>query len=250
MDRTSFQESFVDSITQGSFDKILEENIIPVGQLNVSKVLNVYRTDYQSRLTEALGESFESVWAVIGDDEFYELCKNYIKQYPSSYEELGEIGVNLPNYLSRHELSSDYPFLKELAQFEIDFWSTFHAKSHSVANDDSSISENDLLSSTYEFTKTFKLFTWNYCIFDLWELRKVGFENCDQNFDEEQKIAMFKTNKKVEVLKLSNDQYQIINDLMCGKTLSDSLVESYISSEELQSLFFNLNKHKAIKLKV
>ena len=75
-----FQKNFVNGVVNGNLSEYLESKIIPVGSLNQKQVLQVYTNDYYARLTEALGESFEAIWAVLGDEEFFKVCHEYIKK--------------------------------------------------------------------------------------------------------------------------------------------------------------------------
>ena len=47
--------------------------IRPAGRLKTAaSALEVYRRAYVARLTEALGDTYEAVWSVLGDDVFFD----------------------------------------------------------------------------------------------------------------------------------------------------------------------------------
>jgi len=244
----TFQNQFVKSIVLNEKSSNTLDNIIPVGKLNIDQVINVYHNDYYSRLTEALCETFEAVWAVVGDDDFFSLCREYIYVNPSFYRELGEIGVNMPSFLCCHKLSSDYPFLKELSLFELSFWNTFHSEREYLSLDLSNSGESQLLTSRFKFVSNLKLFTWEYKIFDIWEMRKKGFEECEDDFSISQSVAIFKSKKNVEAIRLSLSQYKIITLLQENLSFNEALTKVEISKDEIQSLFFNLNNHNLLTL--
>jgi hypothetical protein len=58
--------------------------IVPGGTLDAAGALEVYRRGYRARLTEQLGETYPSVWRVVADDDFFELCRAYIAAHPSA----------------------------------------------------------------------------------------------------------------------------------------------------------------------
>ena len=83
MNLKSFQSLFLNSVS--NLDQLdICRHIKPGGTLNVEQAMSVYRNDYYARLSEALGEHYESIWFVVGDDEFSRLTRSYIDLYPSS----------------------------------------------------------------------------------------------------------------------------------------------------------------------
>lgn len=81
-------------------------------------LLSVYRHAYGARLTEALGEDFDVLRQLVGDDAFAEIGATYAEACPSSHFSLGQFGHGLADFLTATAPWSERPYLGELARFE------------------------------------------------------------------------------------------------------------------------------------
>lgn len=240
-----YQKEFVAAITTSFSSEELIDNIIPVGKLNIQGVLDVYKRDYIARLTEAIGETFETTWAVLGDEDFLKLCGQYISQTPSEFRELGEYSRGFAEFLKKMPFE-DYPFLNDLLDYELAFWELFHRenKTHEIIEN---FSIDDLLEKRIVFAQNMKVFSWDYKIFELWKLRKVGLSDLEADIYEAQRLILFKTTSFVQVCELTSAQRSILERLLKGEFFGDILEEVEITGEEISDLFFKLNSNKLIR---
>lgn len=249
MDKTQsslkkFQENFVDSITKNNTSQDFLDQIIPVAKLTTEGVLNVYRNDYTARLTEAIGETFETTWAVLGDHDFLNLCRDFILKEPSTFRELGEYSRGFATFVK--SLSNiDYPFLSDLLDFELAFWNLFHLKNEGtkVSLD---LTLNELLEVSFVFTKNIKLFKWDYKIFELWKHRKIGLSELEEDIYQRQNLVLFKTTSFIEAFELSQAQLSILEKLLVGECLNNILEEVDVSPQEVSDLFFKITSNQLI----
>ena len=203
-----YQEKFLAEIfqTEGELADCLE----PGGNLGYEKCFSVYREDYFLRLTEALGGTFETVWCVLGDEEFHYHCRTFISENPSKDFDLGKYGKEFINYLNDH-LSEDYEFLPDLALFEWIFWELFHQeKNHNFEMKDIHLFEN------------------NVDYYTLWKNRENTefFENTNIE-DLLVKSYFFIANGVDGIIhgKLNYDQYQLMSLMKKGHDLMDAASE-------------------------
>lgn len=88
--------------------------------------LSVYAEAYFSRILEALESDFVSIRRLIGEDEFANLINGFLKDYPSKYTNITEIGRHLSLYLMENPQS--YPaWLADLARLEWGLIESFYA---------------------------------------------------------------------------------------------------------------------------
>lgn len=128
----SLQKRFIRSVVSNELAR--PEGIIPGGSLSARAALEVYRRGYIVRLTEALGETYEAVWSVLGDEAFFRLCRDYIRAHPSASYNLADYGADFPEFLGRQEAEAEaLPFLEDLGRFEWIFKELFHQAEHSRA---------------------------------------------------------------------------------------------------------------------
>lgn len=233
-----FQNNFLSAITKGQ--KLTKDNrelILPVGRLDQAGALTVYSEDYRARLNDALGSMYESVWSMIGDVEFFQLADAYRLAHPSQGNNLNLYGLNFPAFIKSHPLSDEYVFLAELAQFEQDYWLVVNSASDTdTMFFDWSLDQQLLLSATLILPKSFKLYDWDWAIYDLFQNRE---DNGSQEFIKprvKQCVAMYKKNHWTGVKVLTEQQYGVLKFIKQGLPLVEVLDQVPIEPEDLQDL--------------
>ena len=99
------------------------------GKLTSAEAVEGYRNAYPARMTEALGETFEACWRVLGDEDFLEACRVYARSTPSASYNLSDYGSSFPEYL-KERFGGDAPFIGDLGRLEWEFKNIFHAEPH------------------------------------------------------------------------------------------------------------------------
>lgn len=99
------------------------------GKLTSAQAVEVYRNGYPARMSEALGETFEACWRMLGDEDFLEGCRVYARSVPSTSYNLSDYGATFPDFLLSR-FKDDAPFIGDLARLEWSFKELFHAEPH------------------------------------------------------------------------------------------------------------------------
>jgi hypothetical protein len=99
------------------------------GKLSPAEAVEVYRAGYPARISEALGETFEACWRMLGDEAFLEACRVYARSTPSISPNLSDYGSSFPDFLLKR-FKKEAPFIGDLARLEWGFKELFHAKAH------------------------------------------------------------------------------------------------------------------------
>ena len=94
----ALQRRFVRSITFLA-DPEFVAAVTGGGKLTAAEAVDVYRGGYPARLTEALGETFEACWRVLGDEDFFAAARDYIARMPSLPHNLSDYGEDFPEFL-------------------------------------------------------------------------------------------------------------------------------------------------------
>jgi hypothetical protein len=100
------------------------------GKLTAAEAVEVYRRGYPARLTEALGETYETCWRVLGDEGFFAAARAYIARFPSRTHNLSDYGAEFPEFLESLPVAADAPYLGDLARYAWTFKELFHAATH------------------------------------------------------------------------------------------------------------------------
>ncbi|MDX6770757.1 MAG: DNA-binding domain-containing protein [Elusimicrobiota bacterium] len=121
----ALQRRFVAAIVEG--DEAFAAEVTGGGKLTPAGAVGVYRRAYPARLTEALGETFERVWRVLGDEDFFATCAAFVPTRRSASYNLSDYGRDFPEFLESRAELAHAPFLGDLARLEWTFKELFHA---------------------------------------------------------------------------------------------------------------------------
>jgi len=165
-----FQESFFSLLMNPNNKNELSELLIPAGKLLPDEVMWVYYNDYHVRLQSVLNEHFVSVWKILGDDLFFKVGKSYINSHPSLFYDLGLYGEKFTTFLKDHDVTTEFPFLPELADIEYHFQDFFHAATPLPINPKelADIQSNPLLGLI--FSPLMRTYQSNYPLLEIWDL--------------------------------------------------------------------------------
>ena len=199
-----FQQDFLKAILHGEASPELHSQIRPVGTLSSQGVMNVYRGDYDARMLEALGKSFETTWLLMGDDDFFKAGKSFIKSHPSNVRNLSAYGDQFPEFLITLECDED---IVRMAQYERAFWKFFHTQPKSPGV----ITPETLESLEFHIEDSLYLSHSNLKLNHLWVVRENPPTNMTlDDYASEEYLALYRTDK-VMVTKISPVQYEVLS---------------------------------------
>ncbi len=248
MDFKNFQKNFLKVISTSDVANELIKEIRTIGKLNVDEVISIYRQDYVARLSEALGEFFESVWFVLGDDDFFKLAKEYVESNPSSVQDLANYGRHFPEYLKKTSYQREFPFLFELASLEQSYWDFFHKKGTPYQDPWDSLNPEQFGDLKLKFPQDCRTFSSEYSLASLFMARKNKLNSSDNenfNWSLPEHAFLYKSSDQVGLIHLTIGQKLIIDNLLQGKCVSDSLeLAADIDPQEVSQLFSLLKSHQ------
>ena len=103
---------------------------------------DIYRNNVVVAHTEALGEAFPVVRAVVGQEFFEAMAGVYVRAHPPSSPCMMFYGEDLPAFLETFAPAADLPYLPDVARLEHARRLAYHAADHPVA-DPSVLGERD-----------------------------------------------------------------------------------------------------------
>lgn len=108
---SEIQAAFQDRLLTGSDDLIAHLG-------DGARFLAVYDNAYAARLLEALGEDFDALHALLGDEQFDAAMRGYVAAHPSRHRSIRWLGQHLADWLRTAEPWRDLPQLADMAAFE------------------------------------------------------------------------------------------------------------------------------------
>ena len=203
----------------------------------------MYANGVVVRLAEALGETFEAVWWVCGDEYFFQLAKHYIVTHPSQTYNLSCYGQDFPDFLEQTSLFPDLPFLRDLARYEWAFKELFHRGQQESVSGDALQSLANESSLYFQFVQSSQLFSSRYAIYDLWKLRGTAHAGKPPvEWNRPQRLVLYKHHHQIFVHEVGQYEFQILDSLQAGRTLEESLTliseqNGEINQDQVSQLF-------------
>lgn len=232
-----FQRQFVQAIKSSEGTQPpsrVSDRIAPGGTLTADMALNVYQTGYQVRLTEALGETFEAVWWVTGDTNFFRLAKDYLILHPSSSYNLSDFVETFPSFLADRQPFADLPFLGDLARFEWLFKDVFHSAPHQPLSPERLQQINLSKDIRLTFGPSLRLFSSPYGVYEIWKLRNTPQTPISQDlWDHPQCLLAYQHQQQVYIQRLSPSEHDILKVLLGGASIGDALHNALIQYPDL-----------------
>ena len=235
------QTLLCNSIARQVMDPQLVQAINPGGSLSVKGALEIHLDGYIARLTDAMGQVYETTWAILGDESFYNISKNYILQNPSQLYNINDYGKTFPSFLGQLEL---FPFIESLAEFENKFFEVFHWKNQKYLDKIPNLSSDFYVDFIdIHFHKS------NFSIFDIWKDRKSLKKMESYLWDKPQFLILFKMNSQVYIQSLDIKFYELIHNLFNSNSLIQAIEKSPYKYEpqEITDLFLLLTELKIIQ---
>lgn len=163
---SEIQRRFVSS-AYGTIDRAFVSGVTGGGRLGAREAIDVYRKGYPARMTEALGETFEACWRVLGDEDFLKACETYARATPSRSHNLSDYGRSFPLFLKK-SFGRQAPFIHDLAVLEWEFKNLFHAAPHTPLSAkmlSQSVKDNSVL----KFGSAVRLLPSKHAVHDIWK---------------------------------------------------------------------------------
>ncbi|MDF3821644.1 putative DNA-binding domain-containing protein [Leptospira sp. 96542] len=202
-------------------DLPFQNQIAACGNLSLVEVTTVYKNAYFFRMKEVLADNFEAVNFALGGDLFNFATEKFIKKNNHNSYDLSDYGKNFPNFLI--ETYPDLPYLKNLAEFEVNFIDSFHKEEHRSFDFAEIQNKTDLENSTFLFGKTVKLIQNEFSIYPIWKNRKSTLQPDLSNIKNQEFLLLYKHDSNLYVLTLEPLEFYFINLLQKGDTIGSSL---------------------------
>lgn len=110
--QADFQAYLIDDMKGAAFTN----RIIDDAKVGVKKRLGIYYDAYRLRIIEALATGYPKLKALLGDDLFISIARQYIDQYPSTYRNMRWYGGHMREHLLY--VLPQHPIAAEMAAFE------------------------------------------------------------------------------------------------------------------------------------
>lgn len=219
------QRGFVSS-AYGDIAPAFAASVTGGGKLSAREAVDVYRRGYPARLSEALGETFEACWRVLGDEDFLKACENYARSVPSRSHNLSDYGRSFPAFLKKR-FGREAPFIEDLAMLEWEYKELFHRAPH-VPLPATVLAESVENNSALEFGSAVRLLPFKHAVHRIWKRdRRDDSPIAKTDWAHEEWVLLYKGGgAQVSSFPLAAPEASVLASLMKGSRLSAALAKS------------------------
>ncbi|WP_051304475.1 HvfC/BufC N-terminal domain-containing protein [Chitinilyticum litopenaei] len=117
--------SYATAIT--AFAALLDnESAAPAGLLHAERMRH-YRANCRINRVAALGNTFATVEALVGEDFFAAMARVYVDATPATSANLHALGADFPDFIAGFAPAGDLPYLADVARLDWACWLAFLA---------------------------------------------------------------------------------------------------------------------------
>jgi hypothetical protein len=239
-----FQFQFVDALFAKEQNNAFISSITPAGKLaDGASALRVHQRGYVCRLTEALGEIYDGVWSVLGDQDFFKVCESYITSNCSASYNLTDYGRIFYSHLEKSVYAEEFPFLPDLAQFELAFSDAFHAREHEQASSSELARIEQEPYAVLHFGPSVLFLSLKHAVYQIWKSRKEKNRVVPDFFSPEY-LVLYKKDGLIFIQHLKSQEFDMLTALKSGMTVGDYLDDpvrtARLQAEDVSNVFYFL----------
>lgn len=221
----------------GEADPRFVESVQGGGKLSAADAVAVYRGGYPARMSEALGETFEACWRVLGDEEFLEACKIFCRSVPSTSHNLSDYGESFPDFLL-NRFQAETPFIGDLARLEWAYKDLFHARPHTALTAEQlsvAVKENSVL----VFGSAVQLLSFDFKVVDIWRRDRSDATPLSRSDWDGKECALLYKSGGTQVFSrvLAAPEASVINSILNGISLDNTLAASTLDESTARHFF-------------
>jgi hypothetical protein len=108
-------------------DELAVDRVHDGVRATAGECLGIYAEAYRLRFLGVLRADYPALRALLGDDAFDALARDYIEDHPSRHFSVRHFGTDLADHLARHPRCRDRAYLSELAALEWTLGEAFDA---------------------------------------------------------------------------------------------------------------------------
>jgi len=216
--------------------------VIADDRLGHARRLNVYRNNTTILLREALGANFPVVRALVGDDFFAALCRDFVRTHPPQSPCLFEYGDAFASFIDTFAGAQSLPYLGDIARLEWAQIEALHTADGRVLNAHNltDAAPQDYGRLAFTAHSAARLVTSRYPIYSIWAAHQPGAHLDDTLHIHQGGEAVLVTRPGVEVglTLLPLGETRLVERLMAGMPLQDAFSDA--SAETLSRLLATL----------
>ena len=197
------------------------------------KGLEAYQRNFKANACRALSISFPVVYQLLGEELFNELVSVFSVQSIPDIGDWSEWGSEFPNWLAQHDISNEFPYLKDCAQLDWLHHQCERAENPTLDFDSFQwLADENAAAGTLTVNSTAVIFHSRFPIVDIWQVHQEQTGNQSEPFasirkklaeQEEQTALVVRHHWQAKVTALNATEQQWLNLLLAGSSLEHAI---------------------------
>lgn len=188
----------------------------------------IYRNNLHVSLVDALAERFPVVLALVGEDFFRAMARDYVVAHKPVSPVLTHYGQDFPDYVASHEPAATLPFLGDIARLERE-WSQAWAAADEPALDRAALaacSAAELAAARIRPHAAARLLRSAWPVADLWQAHQHVEPDLSAMEWRAQNVLITRPDAEVRLQRLDAGSAMIAQALFDGRSIAEAAAES------------------------
>jgi hypothetical protein len=202
--------------------------VLPSKTLTSTERLQIYQGMYPLRMEEAMASDYPALKHFLGDQEFFDLVREYVQVYPSRNASLNPLGQHLPEFVKTATGLKRPDFCHELARLELAVAQAFDGPETARLSEEqiAAVPPEAWEGARLKPVDTFRLLSFRYPVNQY--LQTVLDENHDHPKArlKDSWVAVYRRDYVVYRLDLSRAAHDLLADLAGGMPLGAAITKA------------------------
>ncbi len=201
----------------------------------------VYRNNVRAALSRALADTFPVVAALVGDDFFKAMAREFFNAHPPSSPMIVEYARGLPNFIATFSPAATLPYLSDVARLEWTWLEAYRAADAAPIDSDAIIAAGggDPSALRFDFHPSFRVVTSRFPVASIWRRNRPGGEETPVDMNVGEDVLIIRPDRSVELHVLAPGAATALATLQLGAPITDAFERALSETPEFnpQALF-------------
>jgi hypothetical protein len=211
-----------------------------------ASAIAIYHNNVTSNFLAVLKETYPLICKLLGEEYFHQICKEYIKRYPSGSSNLHDYGEYFGNFLDHYAPLQIYPYLNEISQFEWASHSVFFEADHPELHLPSlqQVAPDKYQQLHFTLHPASKLLQFKYPILRIIDLCHSRIDETINLDEGGVNLLIIRRELEIKLVPLSLSEFYFLNSLQNNQTIREALDAALMIDSN-----FNINEKLSLWIK-
>ncbi len=212
------------------------------------ELFNIYRNGYYRSTIDTLLSNYPAVLALVGDDYFRSLAKQYVSEFPPCVGSLVGYGHEFASFVAEHDVSRQLPYLSDIARLDRAWLNVYFAAENApITTDEISTlmgRVGDIAMQQLVLCAATDIVSLDYAVTPVWQkLKEAGrLKIAIEVLKNPEYVLVWRQHSEVLIRSLPSVEYEFLSGLNAGLNLGEAaeFAVQHDTEFDLTEFFSNL----------